>query len=147
MQRCYMYKIKRIECRRILEFRYFKFVFSEPLRSDNRMKLHNVKFGNSWSVKTNKNIRLFHYLYFICYFSGLLLCLFCIDFTISFLWVLFRPVRIRVRIGPPHPLVCRKRWLNGVVLRMRPENRLFTCTVIVRTLNAYICMCINRHPT
>jgi hypothetical protein len=32
------------------------------------------------------------------------------------------PVRIRVRIDPPHPLVCRKRRLNGAVLRMRPEK-------------------------
>jgi hypothetical protein len=32
------------------------------------------------------------------------------------------PVRIRVRIGPPHPLVCRKMRLNGAVLRMRPEK-------------------------
>jgi hypothetical protein len=32
------------------------------------------------------------------------------------------PVRIRVRIGPPHPLLCRKRRLNGVVLRMRPKK-------------------------
>jgi hypothetical protein len=32
------------------------------------------------------------------------------------------PVRIRVRIDPPHPLVCRKRRLNGAVLRMRPKN-------------------------
>jgi hypothetical protein len=32
------------------------------------------------------------------------------------------PVRIRVKIDPPHPLVCRKRRLNGVVLRMRPEK-------------------------
>jgi hypothetical protein len=32
-------------------------------------------------------------------------------------------VRIRVRIGPPHPLVCRKKRLNGAVYRMRPENR------------------------
>jgi hypothetical protein len=30
--------------------------------------------------------------------------------------------RIRVRIDPPHPLVCRKRRLNGAVLRMRPEK-------------------------
>jgi hypothetical protein len=28
--------------------------------------------------------------------------------------------RIRVRIDPPHPLLCRKRRLNGAVLRMRP---------------------------
>jgi hypothetical protein len=33
------------------------------------------------------------------------------------------PMRIRVRIGPPHPLVCRKRRLNRVVLRMRPEKQ------------------------
>jgi Tat protein secretion system quality control protein TatD with DNase activity len=33
---------------------------------------------------------------------------------------LLRPVRIRVRIGPPHPHACRKRRLNGAVLRMRP---------------------------
>ena len=32
------------------------------------------------------------------------------------------PVRTWVRIGPPHPLVCRKRRLNAVVLRMRPEK-------------------------
>jgi hypothetical protein len=31
-----------------------------------------------------------------------------------------RPVRIRVRIDPPHSLVCRKKRLNGAVLRMRP---------------------------
>jgi hypothetical protein len=36
---------------------------------------------------------------------------------------ILRPVRIRVRIDPPHPLVCRKRRLNGAVLRMRPVNR------------------------
>jgi hypothetical protein len=34
----------------------------------------------------------------------------------------FSPVRIRVRIDPPHPLVCRKRRLNGAVLLMRPEK-------------------------
>jgi hypothetical protein len=32
------------------------------------------------------------------------------------------PVRIRVRIDPTHPLVCRKRRLNGAVLQMRPEK-------------------------
>jgi hypothetical protein len=32
------------------------------------------------------------------------------------------PVRIRVRIDPSHPLVCRKRRLNGAVLRTRPEK-------------------------
>jgi hypothetical protein len=31
-------------------------------------------------------------------------------------------VRIRVRIDPPHPLVRRKRRLNGAVLRMRLEK-------------------------
>jgi hypothetical protein len=30
--------------------------------------------------------------------------------------------RILVRIDPPHPLVCRKRRLNGAVLRMTPEK-------------------------
>jgi hypothetical protein len=29
---------------------------------------------------------------------------------------------IRVRIDPPHLLVCRKWRLNGAVLRMRPEK-------------------------
>jgi hypothetical protein len=33
-----------------------------------------------------------------------------------------KPLRIRVRIDPPHPLVCRKRQLNGLVLPMRPEK-------------------------
>jgi hypothetical protein len=32
------------------------------------------------------------------------------------------PVKIRVRIDPPHFLVCRKRRLNGAVLRTRPEK-------------------------
>ena len=32
------------------------------------------------------------------------------------------PVKIRVRIDHPHLLVCRKRRLNGAVLRMRPEK-------------------------
>jgi hypothetical protein len=32
------------------------------------------------------------------------------------------PVRIRVRIDALHPLLCRKRRLNGAVLRMRPEK-------------------------
>jgi hypothetical protein len=32
------------------------------------------------------------------------------------------PVRIRDRIDPPHPLVCRKRRLNGAVLRIRAEK-------------------------
>jgi hypothetical protein len=31
-------------------------------------------------------------------------------------------VRIRVRIDSPHPLVYRKRRLNGAVLQMRPEK-------------------------
>ena len=26
---------------------------------------------------------------------------------------IYYPVRVRVRIDPPHPLVCRKRRLNG----------------------------------
>jgi hypothetical protein len=34
----------------------------------------------------------------------------------------YRPVKIRIRIDPPHPIVCCKRRLNEVVLRMRPEN-------------------------
>jgi hypothetical protein len=33
------------------------------------------------------------------------------------------PVRIRVRIDPQHPLTCRKRRLNGAVLRMIPEKQ------------------------
>jgi hypothetical protein len=36
-------------------------------------------------------------------------------------------VRIRVRIDPPHPLVCRKRRLNGAVLRMRPKKTEAPC--------------------
>jgi hypothetical protein len=40
----------------------------------------------------------------------------CIDTT------KYCPVRIRVWIGPPHPHACCKRWLNGAVLRMRPEK-------------------------
>jgi hypothetical protein len=32
------------------------------------------------------------------------------------------PVRIRIRIGPPHPLMYRKRGLNVAVLLMRPDK-------------------------
>jgi hypothetical protein len=41
---------------------------------------------------------------------------------VRFLLQIIHPVRIRVRIDPPHPLVCRKRRLNGAVLRIRPEK-------------------------
>jgi hypothetical protein len=37
-------------------------------------------------------------------------------------FIIKNPVRIRVRIDPPHPLVCCKRRLNGAVLQMRPEK-------------------------
>jgi hypothetical protein len=33
-----------------------------------------------------------------------------------------RPVRTRFRIGPLHRLACRKRRLNGAVLRIIPEK-------------------------
>jgi hypothetical protein len=32
-------------------------------------------------------------------------------------------LRIRVRINPPHPHMCRKRRLNGTVRRMRPGKQ------------------------
>jgi hypothetical protein len=38
------------------------------------------------------------------------------------------PVRIRVRIDPPHPHVCRKRRLIRAVLRMRPEKTMSRVT-------------------
>jgi hypothetical protein len=44
---------------------------------------------------------------------------------------LSRPVRIRVRIDPPHPHVCRKRRLIGAVIRMRPEKPRSRVTVSV----------------
>jgi hypothetical protein len=31
---------------------------------------------------------------------------------VNYISTFVNPVRIRVRIDPPHPLVCRKRWLN-----------------------------------
>jgi hypothetical protein len=34
---------------------------------------------------------------------------------------------IWVRIGPPHLFECRKRWLNGMVLQMRPEKNEVPC--------------------
>jgi hypothetical protein len=44
-------------------------------------------------------------------------------FVVAYGKYLLNPVRIRVRIDPPHPLVCPKRQLNGAVLRMKPEKR------------------------
>jgi hypothetical protein len=41
------------------------------------------------------------------------------------------PVRIRARVDPSHPLVCRMRRLNGAVLRMRPEKPRSCVTVDV----------------
>jgi hypothetical protein len=41
---------------------------------------------------------------------------------IGYISSISEPVMIRVRIDSPHPLVCRKRRLNGAVLRMRPEK-------------------------
>jgi hypothetical protein len=50
--------------------------------------------------------------FFTRFYTNLIFC------TI-FVW---RPVRIQVRIDPPHPLVCRKRRLNGAVLRVKLEK-------------------------
>jgi hypothetical protein len=36
---------------------------------------------------------------------------------------IYTPIRIRVRIDPPHPFVCHKRWLNGTVLWIRLEKQ------------------------
>jgi hypothetical protein len=33
-----------------------------------------------------------------------------------------KPMRVQVRIDPSHPHLCRKRLLNGAVLRMKPEK-------------------------
>jgi hypothetical protein len=44
-----------------------------------------------------------------------------LDF-ISLLQTSKGPVRMRVRIGPPHPHSSRNRRLNWAVLRMRPEK-------------------------
>jgi hypothetical protein len=38
------------------------------------------------------------------------------------------PMSIRVKIDPPHLLVCRKRRLNGAVLRMRPGKPTYRVT-------------------
>jgi hypothetical protein len=32
------------------------------------------------------------------------------------------PVRIQVRTGPQHPLVCRKRQVNVAIFRMKPDK-------------------------
>jgi hypothetical protein len=39
-----------------------------------------------------------------------------------YMCVVSGPVRIQVRIQSPYPLACRKRRLNGAILRMRPEK-------------------------
>ena len=68
---------------------------------------------------------------FLCYESSIPyfkksinFCIFHPNFTKFCTFILHwgQPVMIRVRIDPPHPLVCRKRRLNGAVLRMRPEK-------------------------
>jgi hypothetical protein len=44
------------------------------------------------------------------------------SFIISGFYIISGCYRARVRISPPHPLVCRKRRPNGAALRMRPEK-------------------------
>jgi hypothetical protein len=45
------------------------------------------------------------------------------------------PVRIRVRIDPPHPRMCRNRRLNEAVLRLRPgKPRLCVTAGVARYL-------------
>jgi hypothetical protein len=51
-----------------------------------------------------------------------------------------RPVRIRVRIGPPHPLVCRKKELNGEVLWMKPEKPRPLCRSWCGTIQILPCL-------
>jgi hypothetical protein len=43
-------------------------------------------------------------------------------FTLTLLLNCCIPVRIRVKIDPSYSVVCRKRRLNGIVLRMRSEK-------------------------
>jgi hypothetical protein len=47
----------------------------------------------------------------------------CLKDIINVICSIHNPLRIGVRMDPSHPLVCRKRRLNGAVLRMRPEKR------------------------
>jgi hypothetical protein len=55
-------------------------------------------------------------------FSYLLVSFIQKEKRIGFCFFDVQNVYVKVRIGPPHPLVCRKRRLNGAVLRMRPEK-------------------------
>jgi hypothetical protein len=48
-------------------------------------------------------------------------------YIMTSLYIVTFPVRIRVRIDLPHPLVCHKRRLNGAVLRIRPEKTEVPC--------------------
>jgi hypothetical protein len=59
-------------------------------------------------------------MYISSHLSGVCVALHSILYLLFGLWLRF--MRIRDRIDPPHPLVCRKRRLNGAVFRMRPEK-------------------------
>jgi hypothetical protein len=41
------------------------------------------------------------------------------------------PLRVQVWIGLQHPIACRKRQLNGLVLQMRPRNKMPSVTACV----------------
>jgi hypothetical protein len=50
------------------------------------------------------------------------------------------PVSFRVIIDPPHPLVCRKRRLNGAVLWMRPGKTETPCHICCDTTKIPPCL-------
>jgi hypothetical protein len=61
---------------------------------------------------------------FLSMYFTMKICLKIYNHASIFLFIssVLNPVWIRLSIDCQHPLVCRKRRLNGVVLRMRPEK-------------------------
>jgi hypothetical protein len=59
----------------------------------------------------------------------------CICFPSNDFWLVW----IRDRIDPPHPLACRKRWLNGAVLRIETVKAEAPCHSRCDTINIPPC--------
>jgi hypothetical protein len=84
-------------------YTYNAMIHCEESCSISFLKLHLYKYKGMYSTVC-----------FVCY----------IYLHFPFTSFEFVPERIWVRIDPPHPLVCRKRRLNGAVFRMeKPRSR------------------------
>jgi hypothetical protein len=90
------------------------------IERDDPEELQKTRAFDDWKDGTWR--RFIYCVLYILYILLYILYIYIYIYTSCFTSCQLNPVRIRVRIDPPHPLMCRKRRLNGAVLRMRPEK-------------------------